>query len=125
MNSNITEHINDASIIWQGLPDAGYSPEKPLAIDFGFYSTNKTKAFELFTFLKETVSSEIKIYSRRTLLIFKGWSIQLTIEHVWTLNELKSVIVYLVNTAAEYHCIMEEFGALISDKNRQKGSSQE
>ncbi len=118
MNEEILQELEEASLVWDSWLKSGYNTSKSMEVDFEFYSVNKTKAFEFFNFLKENVDSEPKIYSRRTMLIFKGWCIAIRIERTWTWDDFKSVTIFLLMKAKEYNSILEGYGALISEKNK-------
>ena len=109
--------MNAAPLIWDEWLEVGFNPTKPLEIDFDFYSTNKKKATEFYNFLNE-FCSKISMTERTTLLIFKGWDINASIENIWSLEDLKNIIAYIGVEALKFDTNLEGYGALISSKNK-------
>ena len=114
---DILNHMNAAPLIWDEWLEVGFNPTKPLEIDFDFYSTNKKKATEFYNFLNE-FCSKISMTERTTLLIFKGWDINASIENIWSLEDLKNIIAYIGVEALKFDTNLEGYGALISSKNK-------
>jgi hypothetical protein len=88
----------------------GVSPNTPLAVDFHFYSANIANGERLAAALREagfTVSTR----TTRTLLIFKGLSIEATQRSLWTLDDLRTRVTEFVGLAQRLGTTFDGLGA--------------
>ncbi len=87
--SKLDDELAKDENLWRRWCEDGVIESTHLAVDVFFYATNKEAAEQIAYALRCWGLTNVKIQTRRTLLIFKGWLITGVEEGTWSLEKLK------------------------------------
>jgi hypothetical protein len=91
MNSNKDEmqgHLNRNEEMWKLWEKYGVTPDTELTVNFHFYASNNKSKKNLIKILTEE-NIPFRVNKTRTLIILKGWEIEVDFTKKWTLAELQ------------------------------------
>ncbi len=103
MDKELQGHIDRTDAMLEQWLQYGVNESDELSVDFHFYSASKESADNLFNELS-TRGHTSTMSQTRTLLIFKGWNIELQIKQQWTLSKL-------LNRTEELYLLGKQCGA--------------
>lgn len=111
---NIKQLQNDCISEWEK-----WNPKQEInleiSINFDFYTADKDGALKFEKQLKDENYS-VLINTKRTLMFFKGYEINASLEKSWSFEEFKQSIWDIGIQARSFNCLLEGYGAFVDNK---------
>ncbi len=110
MAEDVEWHLRTNKELWRKWLANGITPGKSFVVDFHFYAPKKHIADGLVASL-EGAGFAVKPTITRTLIFWRGWEIEASAEHEWTLEYLNERTYEFFRNADECGFSFEGFGA--------------
>jgi hypothetical protein len=113
MKKAIEKKLKENKVLWAAWSKYGVNETTALTPDFTFYCTDLKTADRLKTEL-ERLGYSPKLTPKRTLIIFKGYEVQISIkESHWSSDKLNKYSEQFIELAGKCDCNFETIGASI------------
>jgi len=109
---DIEWHLKTNVELWRKWLEKGITPGMSFVVDFHFYVPKEETANALVTSL-EDAGFTVKKNAVRTFVFWRGWDIEASVKHEWTLEYLNDRTREFCRSADECGFSFEGFGALM------------